>query len=82
MDLSRYAWQSSCGLYAAFGTAAPVVEVEETNDGDDDLIARAVEHGEEHAIKFTEACLDQHRRRPSPAYRAAVRDALERLPRP
>src|SRR6185436_1403460 len=30
----RYAWQSSCALYATFGSAPPVVEVEDTN-GDD-----------------------------------------------
>ncbi len=77
----RFAWQSSSALYAAFGSRADrEAEVEPPRDDADTLIELAVAHGDEHAIKFTEACLRAHARRPSPAYLAAVRHALAVLP--
>jgi hypothetical protein len=45
------------------------------------LVDMAVAHGDEHAIKFTEACLRPHTMNPSPAYLAAARNALDMLPR-
>jgi hypothetical protein len=44
-------------------------------------VDRAIAHGDEHAIKFTEACLHQHARKPSAAYPAAAHHALDVLPR-
>ena len=38
----------------------------------DALAERAIANGDEHVIKFTEACLGRHRVRPSPAYPAAI----------
>jgi hypothetical protein len=35
-----------------------------------------VANGDEHVIKFTEACLARHKIAPSPAYLAAIRHAL------
>jgi hypothetical protein len=79
----RYAWQSSCALYATFGSRPkPAREVEPPRDDPETLVERAVAHGDEHVIKFTEACLRQHALRPSPAYVAAVSNALETLPAP
>jgi hypothetical protein len=40
------------------------------------LIDRAVANGDEHVIKFTEACLRRDALDPLPAYRAAVDHAL------
>jgi hypothetical protein len=78
----RFAWEAGAALYAAFGErAAPVSEPARDAEAPTALAARAVEHGDEHAIKFTEACLREDALRPSPAYRAAVRLALELLPR-
>jgi hypothetical protein len=78
----RFAWQSSCALYATFGSRPAPDEHIEPSDTDADLIVdRAVAHGDEHAIKFAEACLHQHARTPSPAYLAAARHALDVLPR-
>jgi hypothetical protein len=74
--LARYAWQAGCGLYAAFGGAVPV---EDITPGDADptaLVDAAVANGDEHAIKFTEACLTRHKIAPSPVYLAAIRHAL------
>jgi hypothetical protein len=78
----RFAWQSSCALYAAFGSR-PEPDGRIVPPGEDiqELVDRAVAHGDEHAIKFTEACLHQHARNPSVAYLAAARHALDVLPR-
>jgi hypothetical protein len=40
------------------------------------VIYRALANGDEHAIKFTEACLRRDALVPSPAYNAAVDHAL------
>jgi len=75
----RYAWQAGCGLYAAFGSAPePASEIAPREDADA-LIDRAVAHGDEHAIKFAEACLGDPARRASPLFRAAVLHALDLL---
>lgn len=74
--LARYAWQAGCGLYAAFGGAAPA---EVGAPGDDELrtlVDQAVANGDEHVIKFTEASIARHKIAPSPVYSAAIRHAL------
>lgn len=77
----RFAWQASCGLYAAFGTRPlPADHIDAPREDSDTLIDMAIRHGDEHAIKFTEACLRFHALNPSPAYLAAARNALEMLP--
>ncbi len=76
-----YAWQSACALYATFaaqeasdGALTPAI-------GDaSKLIDRAVAHGDEHAIKLTEACLSLSARRPSPDFAAAAERVIEILP--
>ncbi|MFC9295361.1 questin oxidase family protein [Streptomyces sp. NPDC057011] len=45
----------------------------------DELSARAVEHGDEHVIKFTEACLREHMLRPDRRFPAAAFAALSRI---
>lgn len=47
----------------------------------DELGARAVEHGDEHVIKFTEGCLREYALRPDPRYPAAAYAAQRRIPR-
>ena len=79
----RYAWQAASALYAAFGTApAPVGDIAAPREDADTLVDMAIAHGDEHAIKFTEACLRCHALSPSPVYLAAARSALDLLPRP
>ncbi|MFG2181974.1 hypothetical protein ACGFLS_25110 [Streptomyces abikoensis] len=46
-----------------------------------ELAARAAEHGDEHVIKFTEACLREHALRPDPRYLAAAYAAQGRVDR-
>ena len=63
----RYAWQTGCALYACYGsgTAKPTLGPSENRGGADH---RAVANGDEHVIKFTEACLSRYAHDPSPAY--------------
>ncbi len=46
-----------------------------------DLAAQAADHGDPHAVKFTEAALREHARRPDDAYLLAARQVLAALPR-
>ena len=82
-DLLRYAWQSSCALYAAFGSETPAMgDVDAPVTSRDTLIDTATAHGDEHVIKFTEACLREDGIRPSPAFAAAAHHAATILPAP
>jgi len=80
----RYAWQSCAAIYAAFGRVDPdAVPADrppaEFNEAD--LAERAVAARDEHAIKFTEACLREYRLSGDPAFIAAARDVTGRLRR-
>jgi hypothetical protein len=77
----RYGWQAAAALYAAFGTAPPV-EPREVHVDRDELIDQAVATGDEHAIKFTEACLREYVLDPQPVYLAAAEHAAGVLRRP
>jgi questin oxidase-like protein len=77
----RYGWQASAALYATFGSALPNPDDVELPADVDSLVDAAVAHGDEHAIKLTEACVREHAIRPSAAYLAAARRAIELLPR-
>ncbi len=75
--LLRYGWQAGCGLYACFGNGTGFAAEIAADDEDlDSLIERVLAHGDEHVIKFAEACLGLHALAPSPAYPAAVANAL------
>ncbi|HVC57192.1 MAG TPA: questin oxidase family protein [Stellaceae bacterium] len=71
-SLLRYAWQAGCGLYACFADGSGLAP--EGAGGEDAavLVERALANGDEHVIKFAEACLWRYRLAPSPAYPAAV----------
>jgi len=77
----RYAWQAGCALYACFGTRAMAENIEPCKQDVDTLIDRAIANGDEHVIKFTEACLRRHALGPSPAYCAAIDRVLGTMPR-
>jgi len=71
--LLRYGWQAGCGLYACYGSGAGVAVEIAPGEGDaDSLIEAALANGDEHVIKFTEACLYRDALGPSPAYSAAI----------
>lgn len=78
--LLPYLWQAEAALYATFGSrAAPSDPVETPAQSRDELIAMAVAHGDEHVIKFTEACLREDAINPSPVYRAAAAHAIKMI---
>jgi hypothetical protein len=76
----RYVWQTGCALYATFAVTAPRTFVADADDDSaETLIEMAVVNGDEHVIKFTEACLREDAISPSPVYRAAARHAMTML---
>jgi hypothetical protein len=76
-ELLRYTWQSACALYAAFGVRpGPAHEIEGLEQSYETLIDAAIATGDEHAIKFCEACAREDAIKASPVYRAAVQHAV------
>jgi hypothetical protein len=78
-SLLRYAWQAAAGFYAALGRPPATVASSASVPSPPDLVDRAVGNGDEHAIKFTEACLREHAILPRPVFLEAARDATSRL---
>jgi len=77
----RYAWQTGCALYACFGSGTGMAEEIELREQDEDRLAEsAIANGDQHVIKFTEACLRRHALSPSPAYFAAVHHVHGMIP--
>jgi hypothetical protein len=80
--LLRYAWQSCCALFACYGRGPAFAEdVQPSAKDEDELAQQAVAHGDEHVIKFTEACLGRHSIAASAAYLAAANHVAEAIPR-
>ena len=78
---ARYAWQAAAGLYAAFAMRDPAsVEVAAPQLSIDELVDRAVANGDEHAIKFTEACIGEYGLNRKPVYLAPATHAIRALP--
>ena len=67
----RYAWQSGCALYACYGAVPPATEALPSGDADG-LAEAAIANGDEHVIKFTEACLSRNQLAASAVYAAAA----------
>lgn len=71
--LLRYAWQSCCALYACYGRGTAFAEhVTSCAKNEDELVLQAISHGDEHVIKFTEACLSRHATAASGAFLSAA----------
>jgi hypothetical protein len=70
-DLLYFAWQTVCGLHAVYSKAsfqAADMDLEDrARPAPDALITAAIEHGDEHVIKLTEACVTLHRAYELPA---------------
>jgi hypothetical protein len=82
MAAMRYAWQACASIYAAYGDVPPdaVPAIDGPIEFDEgDLIDRAVAARDEHAIKFTEACLREHRISGDAAFVVAAQDVVGRL---
>jgi hypothetical protein len=78
-NLLRYGWQAAAGLFAAFGHAPVAGSLANRAQSKEELIDRAVATGDEHAIKFTEACLREYALNPKPVYLLAARHATDHL---
>lgn len=79
--LLAYAWQAGCALYSAFARTPERPPVTQAPPPADELLDRAILTGDEHAIKFTEACLREEAVRPLPIFRAAADDVIRRTPK-
>ncbi len=75
----RYAWQAGAALYSRFGRPIRETELPEELPAEEELIDRAVATGDEHAVKFTEACLREDAIEPHPVFRHAAAKATEQL---
>jgi hypothetical protein len=72
-------WQVGAAIQSAYG-AGPSRPLPSGSGAErDGLIDRAVATNDEHAIKFTEACLRQHNTIPNPLFLLAAEDAIDRL---
>ena len=78
-DLVRYGWQAGAAFIAVYSQPDQPVAPDASEVTEDELADRAVASGDEHAIKFTEACLREHRIRPNAIYLAAAADVSARL---
>ncbi len=77
--LLRYTWQAAASFYSsAGGKTAPPLSADALPSRDE-LADRAIATGDEHAIKFTEACFREYARNPKPVYILAARDGVARL---
>jgi len=78
--LLRYGWQGAAALYAASGGKWSSPAPSSAPKGDrEDLVDRALATGDEHAIKFTEACLREHALNRKPVYLAAASATVGRV---
>lgn len=80
--LVHYAWQGAAAIHASHSARPYEPERPEaagTTPGIAALVDRAVSNGDEHAIKFTEACLRENAARPQPIFLIAASDAISRL---
>jgi hypothetical protein len=70
----RYGWQLAAAIYAVYGAGLTNPPPAAKEIKRDDLIDRAVATEDEHAIKFTEACLREYALNPKPVYLQAALD--------
>jgi hypothetical protein len=77
----RYGWQAAAAIYATSASSRPDPLSKPGPTSREDLVDQAVRTGDEHAIKFTEACLREHAIAPRPVFLAAALDATKRLSR-
>jgi hypothetical protein len=77
---ARYAWQACAAIHSRAHYPRPV-ETPSELPAWDDLVDRAVYSGDEHAIKFTEACKREYALKPDPAFLAGPLDLSGRYGR-
>ena len=78
--LMRYAWQACASFSSSAGgkTASPP-SPDTKLPTREELTDRAIATGDEHAIKFTDACFREYALNPKPVYILAAKDGVSRL---
>lgn len=80
------AWRTSAALLSTFALEPREGEVRREEKKPvytkQQLVERAVDHGDEHAIKLTEACLREHVLLPDDTYLVLAETMIDRIPRP
>jgi hypothetical protein len=76
----RYGWQLAAAIYCSHASRNHV-EIQQQDLVPENLIDQAVSAKDEHAIKFTEACLREYRIKPDPIYLVAAKNACDQLSR-
>ena len=80
-ELYAQLWQVGAAVTSSFSRHAPYqADAPRSLPEPADLMARAVAHGDTHAMKLTEACLREHAVRPDPIYLLAAAHVLDALP--
>jgi hypothetical protein len=74
-----HAWHAATALYAMYARRDDAPRAPDTKLSRAELVGRAIDNGDEHAIKFTETLLAEHELHPDPAYLAAAADVVGRL---
>ena len=78
--LLRYTWQACASFSSsAGGKTAPPPAPDPKLPSREELTERAIATGDEHSIKFTEACFREYARNPKPVYILAAKDGVSRL---
>jgi len=77
--LLRYGWLGAAALYSASGGHTSALRPASAPPRPHDLVDRAIATGDEHSIKFTEACLREYALNPKRVYLQAAQDVVSRL---
>ncbi len=77
--LLRYTWQACASFYSSNGGKTVPRLSSDPLPSRAELADRAIATGDEHAIKFTEACFREYALNPKPVYIQAARDGVARL---
>ena len=72
-------FQGAAVFNAVHGKEGQIGPLTEPTRSKDDLTDMAVDSGDEHAIKFVEACYREYEISPQPVFLMAALDAAERL---
>jgi len=77
------AWHVNAAIIVGFTpamTSGAELRLDDTSLTVDDVVARAVDHGDTHVLKFAEACARENRIAPDPAYDLAAARVADRVP--
>jgi hypothetical protein len=77
--LLRYTWQACASFSSSAGGKVAPPPAGQRLPSKDELTDRAIATGDEHSIKFTEACFREYALNPRPVYILAAADGVSRL---